>query len=110
MYKFLVLTMALDIVGFILICIGLLKAVGILFLLFGVFLLMIALALLIKIWRIDPNSDGAKLIKLANRANAGDLGAQAECDNEPFVNKRMVYRKGVPCTLYKVSPEVYRWL
>lgn len=110
MEKFLVLTMALDLVGFILVGIGVLRAAGILLLLFGIFLLVIAIALLIKIWSIDQNSDGAKLIRLVNRANKGHPGAQAECNNHPFVNKRMVYRKGEACTLYKASPEVYGWL
>lgn len=60
--------------------------------------------------RIDYNGDGVKLIRLVARANKGHLGTQTECDNHPFVNKRLIFRNGVPCTLYKVSQEVYQWL
>lgn len=77
---------------------------------FGITILLIAAALLIKIWRIDYHSDEAKLIRLVSRANKGDLGAQIECDQSPFVNKSMIYRDGALCTRYKVSREVLNQL
>lgn len=78
--------------------------------LFGIAAFVISLAFLVKIWRINQDSEAAQIIRMVKRANEGDATAQAGCDQSPFVSRRLVYKKGKTITRYRASRQVYQWL
>lgn len=79
--------------------------------LFGVFLLVCAIAILITLWRADPGqlAEVRRLINLAKKANKGDMQARGQCNHEPDIKIRLTFINGQFGTHCEVSwSAIYR--
>ncbi|OHA84107.1 MAG: hypothetical protein A2937_02845 [Candidatus Yonathbacteria bacterium RIFCSPLOWO2_01_FULL_47_33b] len=76
--------------------------------LFGMFLLVFAIAMTFILWRADPEqlAEARRLIDLAKRANKGDTHACDQCNREPDIKKRMVFKNGDYGACYTVRRDV----
>lgn len=78
---------------------------GIVLLVLGGFFLTCGIAILFTLWRADPVhlAEARRLINLAKKANKGDMQARGQCNHEPDIKIRLVFKDGQFGTRCEVS-------